>query len=272
MVKRIVILTFARSGASRLKQLFFRSFLGFPKLDTELFKTNNPSLKNFFIKNKHNLLPNTAHKYKKVLQNDDLRFEDPIECLNQLSNICYDLKYKYLLLKVTPNIFNFETIKRLANETNITFFFFTRNILDTYISYEKALKINKWNSVDTSNIILKLDESKFLKYHENYINWVKTTYSIIKSNNNINFYDYNDIYNTDNSDKKAFLNLFKTYINENDINYKYFESSELEIGEHRRQDKAKLWKNKISNSTSIESIVNNNNLELNAYSYLKNDN
>ena len=68
MIKRIVILTCARSGASRLKQLFFRSFLGFPKLDTELFKTNNPSLKNFLIKNKHNLLPGTAHKYKKVLE------------------------------------------------------------------------------------------------------------------------------------------------------------------------------------------------------------
>ena len=128
--------------------------------------------------------------------------------------------------------------------------------------------INKWNSVDTSNIILKLDENKFLSYHENYVKWVKSTHSIIEANNAVNFYDYNDIFNTDDVEKRTFLNLFKSYVDERDINYNYIQRDQLEAGEHKRQDMGRRLSDKISNSMAIKSLVKNKSLQLDAFSYL----
>jgi hypothetical protein len=268
MVKRIVILSHARSGTSRLKQLFFRTFNGFPKIDTELFKKNNTSLQNFLTKNEPYFPQYSSNQYAELLSNHNFKHEDPIGCLNQLSKICFDMKYKYLLFKVTPNIFNYEIMQLLAKQPNIQFLFITRNILDTYISLQKALLINKWNSVDTSNIILKLDEDKFLNYHKNYINWVKSTHDIIKTSHAVNFYDYNNIYKANDSEKRTFLNLFKSYVDEADINLTYIQRDQLEEGEHRMQDTGKKWSDKISNSTAITSLVKNKSLKLDASFYL----
>jgi len=268
MVKRIVILSHARSGTSRLKQLFFRTFHGFADIDTEFFKKQSPALQKFIIKNKSNLSQNTVDKCKELLCNHNFRLEDPIACLNQLSNVCFDMRYKYLLFKITPVIFDFKLIQNLANESDIKFLFITRNILDTYISYEKALMVNAWDGLNTSNIKLKLDKNKFLKFHKDYINWVKTTYSIVSANNAVNFYDYNDIFNTSSGEKTSFLNLFKSYVDESDINHKYIENKRLMPNELKRQDITAAWNDKISNGDAIESLINNKSLKLDVSYYL----
>lgn len=270
MIKKIVMMSHARSGTSRLSQLFKIHCKNLTPVNQEILHPNNISASRFIDNNLSNFSNSNLIDYSsELVKNPDFKIQKPLEFINLLSECAENLGYKYIFFKISPIMLKNDIFYFLNSLCNVKFFYFTRNILDTYISYKKAQYLNTWSSKDTSNVKITINERDFLNYHYKYVDWITKTSEVISSNKRVDMYTYEQFFNSGINEFDNFKNYFSSYINESDIFNTSIINQRKKKFNLNRQDNNINWENKISNADDIKKLIKENDLVLNCIDLFK---
>lgn len=131
---------------------------------------------------------------------------------SKLINVLGDINSeKYVSFKLFPNHLKHQTIESaIINNKNIKKILVKRNLLAAYTSHEIALKTNKWNNFNTSEIRIFLSVEKFAKW----VNWAEEWYRLFENNYSLGnkecfVINYEDIHaQKTNTDKLIYIDSF----------------------------------------------------------------
>lgn len=194
-------------------------------------------------------------KYPIVTDNLSKYCHDNLEdYLNYLSRINKNeiLAVKISLLQIEMLIKKKDqTLLKILNDKETKVVILTRNYLDIYVSFLKAMHLNKFSRHDTTNMKTIIDCDHFY----NWYNRVNNLYELImKLVNNYVLLDYSEIENLSDSDKMSYI------INKMNMNLivnidKYKKENFL-----FKQDKNKNMKDKIDNYDELVKFLNDKKL------------
>ena len=182
--KIIMVLTLGRSGSSNL----IKNFSNFINIDTnlEIFSRDECWCSQY---TKNLIIKKYGKNYLKITK--DINYQ--IEILKYLSENC---NKEFFIFKIFICQTNIEILQKMIKENIIYHIIILerKNIIDSYISFEKAIELNKWIYNDTTNYKVKFntnDYKEFKKHHKEcykkYFRLVKDNYTYIEYNETINF-------------------------------------------------------------------------------------
>ena len=154
---------------------------------------------------------------------------------------------EYFIFKCFPNHLTSNNIKYLIDNKIIdhTFILERKNIIDRYISYKKALQLENWSKVDTSNIQINFDKSNYKNFKEDHVKTYKTYLNIVE-NEKYTYFEYNDIVN-----RNDFLNKIIKILPGLKLNC---EIDNLQTWA-KKQDNEKNYSKKIKNYNDIKKYL-----------------
>ena len=76
-------------------------------------------------------------------------------------------------IKIFPEHLNQETLAKLISTFKPNIIFLRRNHLDRYVSLKKANASGKWHNVDSSDLVIDINDVELSKYMENYLIFYK---------------------------------------------------------------------------------------------------
>jgi hypothetical protein len=198
MKKLILIISIERSGTNYFCNFIDNSFTNI-NVSYELF-----CKKECFIN--YNLKKNITDYYNTDI---DKLYEkikhNPINLLEKISEYCEE---NIILFKLFNWQLNNDNVKKII-ECAYRVIFLKRNYIDTFISHEKAQKINKYENINTDNIKIFFDFQKFNKYKKINDIWFSDTYEHVnKCKINHIIINYEDFHMLSNSEKQIFLKSF----------------------------------------------------------------
>lgn len=170
---------------------------------------------------------------------------------------------EYLLYKIIYHQLKPREFKRFfrSNQKQIKIII-TRNLLDMYISQQKARKIKKWRDSDTSNIKIHFNKN------ENFDEWsrIRTRYMkklkkhLDQRNYKYLVIDYDELHTYANDQEK--LNYILKRI-QNELGYNLLMNQSISIKSGmKKQDHAKSYRDKVVNYTEMRKLLKGRNLEL----------
>ena len=100
MIKKIVMMSHARSGTSRLSQLFKIHCKNLTPVNQEILHPNNKSASRFIDNNLSNFSNSDLIDYSsELVKNPDFKIQKPLEFINLLSECAENLGYKYIFFQ-----------------------------------------------------------------------------------------------------------------------------------------------------------------------------
>tara|TARA_X000000368_G_C22900784_1_gene654009 strand:+ start:169 stop:966 length:798 start_codon:yes stop_codon:yes gene_type:complete len=183
-------------------------------------------------------------------QFNKFRLSKPNMFLSTLLKLAQENNDKKIFFKLFNEHLSDNSLKKLHRNKSLHYIFLLRNILDSYISLEKASNLNKWNKVDTTDIKIEIDKSKLLSYQTKILKWYKYNYSSISNENIINIVNYEDI--SVRSDKEKSLNNIYSSLNFKDLKIAIDKKHSYTV-----QDKNESWRDKVININEVERLLKN---------------
>ncbi len=244
----LVLISIPRTGTN-----FLCSLLNYHPLITSYYEIFHP--KKFYSgyqNNPEGIIEQINQKYSvNFLNSEDIKLinwihNNPTKLIDTLVN--FNLK-QYVSFKLFPDHLNCSTIESaIIKNRNMKKILVKRNLLATYFSHEIAIKTNKWNNFDTSEIRVSLSVEKFAKW----VNWAEQWYDIFENNSSLEkkecfVINYEDIHaHKTNTDKLIYLDHFLKNIGlELDTEYQLPNLKYTKI--MKKQDTRNNLKNKIIN-------------------------
>ena len=229
--KIIMVLTSGRSGSTNLIKNF-SNFINI-NINAEIFNRDECWCNDY---NKDLIIKKYGENYFKITK--DINYQ--IEILKYLSENCNE---EFFIFKVFLEQSSIEILQKMIKE-NIFYHIIIlerKNIIDRYISFEKAIELNKWIYNDTTNYKIEFNIQKY----ESFKNYHKECYSkyfkIVKDN--YTYIEYNETINLDSIIKKI-KSIFPELILRNNSN------NCLE-----KQDKSKNYNDKITNYDDVKDFI-----------------
>ena len=245
----VTILGYPRTGTNYLL-CFIRKY--FPNFNVN-FEIYNP-IKCFMnedylqeMLDDFKLAPNITNENKLV----SLAHSYPIHFINQLKDIG---KEDVLIYKIFPEHLPPHKVEKLLNISDLVIVN-QRNILDTYISLEKAKDLvhqnvpNPWIKINTSNLKINFEENNFRLEREKYESWYEKNLEYLQEKN-IPFVrlNYESFHELNNLEKQKFLQgIWLKYL---PPDLSVLEERDSEMLE--KQDTSTSYEEKISNYEEVK--------------------
>ena len=227
-----MILTLERSGSTNLVKIFenFKNI----SVGGELFNCDGCWCSKF---NKDLIIKKYGEKYLKITTDKNYQ----IEILKYLSENC---NKDFLIIKVFLSQTTIEILQKMIKENIIYYIIILerKNIIDRFISQTKAIKLNKWGNIDTTNYKIKFNIKKYKNWYKvKHIRIYEEYFRLVK--NNYTYIEYNETINFSNIIKKI-KNIFPELILKDNSN------KCLKI-----QDKSKNYNDKITNYDEVKDFI-----------------
>ena len=230
--KLIVVLSLARSGSSNLIKLFNN----FKNIDVngEIFNKDHPYM---FNKNKNRNLFKKEYgdNYQKYILDYNLYIES-------LKFIIENTEEDFIVIKIFMNQIPFIELKKIIKIADKIIYLERKNILDRYISCIKAVQLNIWENIDTTNHSIIFGIKDYINFKKHHI-YTNNNYKRLLNNNKTMYIEYNETKNLDKILKK--INLFIPKL-------KIISNSNISL---KIQDKSTEYKDKIKNYEEVEKFV-----------------
>jgi len=119
--------------------------------------------------------------------------ENPVQVLDTLTERAHK-DGKTLVFKLFKGHLEPEALRQLFSLPEAHFMLLDRQILPSFVSYIKAIELNKWDRVDTSNVTVKFNGDMFNRWFRNQIAWYQEVLSLLAEFNKSSQYNsYEDL-------------------------------------------------------------------------------
>lgn len=154
------------------------------------------------------------------------------------------------------------TLRNILTKQNTHVIIITRNLLDVYISWKKATKLNRWGWDDTTGMKLSLLPEEFISWHNDTKSKYDSFFTLLNSFNKpytvINYDDMNKCSSNMNKMKYILQKIYLSGINLK-INFGKFRDTKF----LEKQDKNTKHKDQIENYHTFKDELSKNNLGYN---------